>query len=552
VLGQRSRDGSRVPGATGWREERRRRARSRRKRSVLAGLYLSVSATALFGAVNLFHTPSIPKIVVPSHQAVVAPRAKYLVLMVLDGGRPDYLNVTRLPHLDALMARGTRFTNAYDGILEAETPAGHTTLSTGSPPAKTGILGFNWGNDDDRISLFDAQIVRAGAIEQIMQAAHVPTIASLYKDQFPRARVVALSGHKYYAADPLGGPAADSILYYHEGAGGKYVPTYIPGHPPPPGVLNNPSVIAPSIHLPPGSEDTLVTKLALVAFAHMHQRLTLINFPEFDWPLGHIFGGIADKPKVIQRMKDWDQDLGMIENAFRKAGILDQTLFVVTADHGMMPIKRLIPQAVVTSAVSLAGTSASDMAFNSGAYVWLTDPTRAEAVAQNVLAAHAPGVQAAFYLSDTGGQAHYVLAGGSFADADARRADASLVATLMDGHEPSVVVLAREGSTFSSPTYNWKGDHGGASWQSQHIPLVLAGPGIRSGVVTHPAQLEDVAPTVLAAMGVRATGMDGKVLTEALTDPLRSDVKARRQEVRMVTPLVQGLRAQESRDTGKR
>ncbi|HZS93484.1 MAG TPA: alkaline phosphatase family protein [Chloroflexota bacterium] len=468
--------------------------------------------------------------------------------MVLDGGRPDYLNIARLPHLDALMARGARFSNVVDGILEAETPAGHTTLSTGSPPSANGILGFNWANDNDRFTLFDAATVRSGAIERIMEAAHVPTIASLYKDRFPRARVVALSGHKYYAADPLGGPAADTILYYHGDDRGRYVPAYIPGHPPPPGLLTDRELISPTMHLPPGGEDTLVTKLALAAFARMHQRLTLINFPEFDWPLGHVFGGIANRARVIQRMRAFDRDLGMIERAYRKAGILKQTLFVVTADHGMLPIRRTISQQIVTSAVSLAGTTAPDIAFNTGAYVWLTDPTRSQLVARNILAAHDPGVQAVYYLSDSTGGPHYVRAGGSFADADSRKADAELVATLIDGREPAVVVLTREGQTFSSPSYGWKGDHGGASWQSQHIPLVIAGPGIRQGVVSHPARLEDVAPTVLAAMGVKPVGMDGTILTEALLNAPRREERARRRAIELTAPIVDGLKAQERRD----
>src|SRR5947209_13065326 len=44
-------------------------------------------------------------------------QAKYLVLIVLDGARPDYFGLTPLPNMDALAASGTQFTNAFDGIL---------------------------------------------------------------------------------------------------------------------------------------------------------------------------------------------------------------------------------------------------------------------------------------------------------------------------------------------------------------------------------------------------------------------------------------------------
>lgn len=63
----------------------------------------------------------------------------------------------------------------------------------------------------------------------------------------------------------------------------------------------------------------------------------------------------------------------------------------------------------------------------------------------------------------------------------------------------------------------WKGDHGGPDWGSQHLPLILSGPGIRRGVVSDwPARLEDIAPTVLMAMGAPTTGMQGIPLAGAL------------------------------------
>jgi predicted AlkP superfamily pyrophosphatase or phosphodiesterase len=96
-------------------------------------------------------------------KAPPAPRAEYLVLFVLDGGRPDYFGLTRLPHVDALRAHGVQFTHAIDGILESETPSGHTTLATGSTPRRNGILGFNWAQNDDDYSLFSPTVVRSGA-----------------------------------------------------------------------------------------------------------------------------------------------------------------------------------------------------------------------------------------------------------------------------------------------------------------------------------------------------------------------------------------------------
>ncbi|HZS93542.1 MAG TPA: alkaline phosphatase family protein [Chloroflexota bacterium] len=521
--------------------------------TIAVAAYLVISAAAVVAGVRLLHTMSAASVTSaiggPAVEASASP-PRYLVLMVIDGGRPDYLTITHLPHLQALMAQGTTFTHAFDGILEAETPAGHTTIATGSPPARNGILGFSWTqSDNDAYSLFsEAQMPN---VISLLERANDPTIAGLYKKAHPDARVVALSGHKYYAATPLGGPEADAIMYYKGDEKDRYVPVAVPGHEPPPGILSDPSLRSPTTHNPPTTEDTLATKLALATFQKLHQRITLINYPEFDWPLGHVFGGIENRGKVIERMRGFDKDLGMIEDAYHKAGILNQTLFVITSDHGMMPIKRFVPDSIITDAISAAGTSQVNATYNSGAYIWVSDTTKANIVAQNIVNAGNPGIQSVYYLSSAGGVPQYVLAGGQVADAQTRTANSFLLQTLIDGHQPNIVVIGTEGSSFSDPSVGWKGDHGGTSWQSQHIPLVFSGPGIRQGAVSKkPALLEDVAPTLLTDMGVRPVGMQGHVLTDAFQFPTFGDTRNRSREIAHLRPVMQGLLAQESGNTG--
>jgi hypothetical protein len=465
--------------------------------------------------------------------------------MVLDGARPDYFGRIRLPHVDALRARGAQFSAAMDGILESETPAGHATLATGTSPAHNGILGFDWTRDGQSYSIFDPTVIRAGAVERIFENDHVPTIATLYKRKHVGSLVVALSGHKYYAADPLGGPDADAIMYYQGAADGRYVPVSIPGHSPPAGVLTAPGVIGPNTHLGLTHEDHLATNLALAAFHRMHQRITLINYPEFDWPLGHVYGGTASPAKLGRLMRGFDHDLGKIEEAYRKAGVLSRTLFVITADHGMGPVTRFIPDTVITNAAAWAGTSTTTVTYSTGAYAWLADPSLARSVAENVVAEKDPGVESVYYRDPHNLGGGYELAGGMHMTREEDAAHRFLLQTLLDGHEPSVVAFGRYGQTFMSPTTNWRGDHGGAGWSSQHIPLILAGPGIRRTTIASPAQLEDVAPTVLADMGVAPTGMEGRILTDALSHPSLSAVTARREEAAQIAPVVQALIQQE-------
>jgi arylsulfatase A-like enzyme len=125
-------------------------------------------------------------------------------------------------------------------------------------------------------------------------------------------------------------------------------------------------------------------------------------------------------------------------------------------------------------------------------------------------------------------------------------ANTDLANTLLNGHEPDVVVMAKAGATFSSPAAHWKADHGGASWESQHIPLLIAGPGVKQGaVIGQGAQLEDIAPTALALMGISPTGMQGKILADAMTSPAGWEQSARKAEIAKIGPLISALAAQD-------
>lgn len=476
--------------------------------------------------------------------------ARYLVLMVLDGARPDYFHLAALPHVDALMRQGTVYTRAMSGILESETPAGHATISTGSTPRRSGILGFTWAANDQRVSLFSPVVVRAGAIEHFMEQAHAPTIAGLYKARFPHAVVAALSGYKYYAADPLGGPSADDIMYLRGTLQNTFTPTAIPGHVPPASVFNVPSLTQPLKTLKFGEDDGMATQLALSAFRVQRPRITLINYPDFDWPLGHVYGGISARARATTLMRDFDRDLGLMEDAYQRAGVLNQTLWVVTADHGMSPIKRFIPDSIFTDAVARAGTTAPEISYNTATYIWLRNQARARAVAANIIARRDPGIQSVYYLAPTKHGSQYTRAAGPALNAGVDAANRFLLATLENGHQPQVVAFCRRRETSSSTSTHWRADHGGASWGVQHVPLILAGPGIRSGqVISAPAQLEDVAPTALVDMGVRPVGMEGHVLDESLVSPFAADGPKRNREISRITPLVQAMIAEEKRES---
>ncbi len=516
---------------------------SRASFAVFAAIFLLFSTSLAAGVAHQLHQSSMAAV-----RAAAMPQ--YLVVLVLDGGEPSYLHITSLPHLDALRAAGAEYDHAFAGILESETPAGHATLSTGSTPARDGMLGFNWISDNNTpVRLFDPNTVRAGAMEHVMQQAGVPTIASLFKARYPHAKVVAVSGHKYYAADPLGGPNADYIMYYAPDAKNfHYLPTAIPGHVPPASILNAPGLSTQSATLPLGTEDTLATKLSMESFRQVHQQVTLINLPEFDWPLGHVDGGQHDK--AVTLMKDFDRDLGYIEDTYRKAGVLDKTAFVITADHGMSPLKYQIPDAVMDDAVTKAGTTSLETTYSTAGYIWLQNAAMSQSVADNVISTKNPYIQSVYYKVHAKSGDSYVLASGQHITPRTDTANQYLLQSFLGGNAPDVVAFCTEDAAFAAQgALSWKGNHGGGAWQSQHIPLVIAGPGVAAGVVSHaPVRLEDVAPTALALFKIQATGMQGSVLADSLQSPSLAQTATQQQLSHLLNPVVSALSEQSQAD----
>lgn len=473
----------------------------------------------------------------------------YLVLFVLDGARPDYFNVPGIPHIRALMQSGTRYTNAFAGILESETPSGHASIGTGSLPRQDGILSFNWADSDNTtIDLFNPTLVRSGLLERIMSRTGVPTIAGQVHASDPTAKVVALSGHKYYAADAMGGPDANVIMYYSGTPDGHFAPTAIPGHMPPAGILSQPDLATNTTHLPPGIEDHLAMKLDLATFARLHQRVTLMNVPEFDWPLGHVDGANRDPALVKTLMQDFDRDLGKLEATYRKAGILNRTIFVITADHGFAPIYHTVSATDIQHAVDAAGTSIISDSYHTAAYLWLKDPAKAAAAAENLARLQNPFIQSVYFKESVPGGYDYVRASGPelFHASGAEAANQYLLHTFQGPTGPDVAVFFTEDSA-SNPggQKNWKGDHGGNDWEAQHIPLILSGPGVQAGKVSgYPAQLMDIAPTVLSLMHMSSAAMQGTPLANAMRSTTSAAI-ARQLAVRnQRMPVVTSLRAE--------
>jgi hypothetical protein len=476
-----------------------------------------------------------------------------IVLIVLDGARPDYFNVPNIPHVKALIQNGTRYTNAFAGILESETPSGHAAIATGSQPTHDGILSFSWANGDNiSVNLFSEAAVRSGLMEHVMQQAGAPSIAGLVHKQNPNAKVVALSGYKYYAADAIGGPDADVIMYFTNKPNGKFGPTAVPGHTPPAGILTIPALTIASRSYPLGMGDHLAMQLASDTYQRIRQQVTLINLPEFDWPLGHVDGASRDQKDLRTLMQDFDRDLAMLEQTYQQAGTLRHTVFVLTADHGFAPIDHKVSHTIVNDAVAAAGTRIIRDTYHTAGYAWLQDSSKAAAAASNIARKQNLYVQSVYFRSTGPKGPVYIRASGAdrFLASGVEQANQYLLGTFNGPDGPDLVVFMKEHATLvAGGESTWKGDHGGAAWQSQHLALLLSGPGVRKGYTSiYPATLTDIAPTVLSLLQAPTTGMQGIPLADALVASTSSQQAQQQAQGKILWPVVNALSAESQKE----
>jgi arylsulfatase A-like enzyme len=226
------------------------------------------------------------------------------------------------------------------------------------------------------------------------------------------------------------------------------------------------------------------------------------------------------------------------------AGIYDQTIFVVTADHGMIPNDRNIDPAQFRSLRRFGQVGKP--------YTWLSNPSQAAIVAEAIAKLNVPDVIGIYAkIKDASGAYHFESAPTTQAKLDPtlNAAYLYLTSTFASSHGPDIVLTSSENTQFGKASTGKRGGHSEVTWGDQHIPLLIVGPGVKQGVVSHaPARLVDIAPTVLALLGIVHGPMDGVVLADALVSPSTDQLAAQTKVTNELTPLRDALRARSQAD----
>jgi hypothetical protein len=236
-----------------------------------------------------------------------------------------------------------------------------------------------------------------------------------------------------------------------------------------------------------------------------------------------------------------DEQVGRIVGQLRDSGQLKDTLVVVTADHGQLPARTFLgetadrpdgfaadprssynwyyantpvldyldPSAWIKPLVDTGnvGISFQDSAIR----VWLKDNAPARRTEAAAIVSKMPGVLATYYRDGDHFQLVSALPKKQLTASEFSwwsRNGQQIVDSSAAPYGADVIGLLRDNTTAGAA-----GDHGGAQYDAQNIPVIFYGAGTTATDSTAAIRSVDVMPTILKAMGIQPTAAtDGRAL----------------------------------------
>lgn len=444
--------------------------------------------------------------------------ANPVIIVVMDGLRPDSVVASDMPNLTRLAAAGTFFTNHHPVFLSL-TEVNGTALATGMNPSRSGVMG-NVEYRPEIDPLFPVEMESEWASWNGDQGSDrwidIPTLPELLRQQGWRTALAGTKGVALLWDRQREGRSPDSPTIF----GGDAIP----------GAVED-ELVAALGPLPPDrdrryfvnrAQDRWTTEALLEVIAQGADlpALSVLWLSEPDYAQHGVGPGSS---LAREALRSSDDCLGLLLDALEASGRRAQTNLLVVSDHGFSTIAQTVD---VISDLNNGGIRAG------GAF--LNPPTPGTVVAVSL------GGAVNFYV--VGRERAAIerlvnhLQGTAYAGVlftrDALPGTFSLAQAGLDGEDaPDVVLSMRWAATapgggrmpgllFNSATsYSpGQGMHGSLSSFDMHGTLIAAGPAFRAGFRSEtPSSNRDVAPTVLRVLGVDPPAdMEGRVLDEAL------------------------------------
>lgn len=203
-----------------------------------------------------------------------------------------------------------------------------------------------------------------------------------------------------------------------------------------------------------------------------------------------------------------DTRLARLVEAYRAAGILDKTTFIVVSDHGFKTVKRVIRPNALFRQLGLE-TSAWAISEGGTAMVYATREAGKDATIARLTQA-LTGVEGVARVITP---EQFAPLGFPQPSANPRMADVVLAAA--DGYafqNAATGDVVADASSSATP-----GSHGYLNTErDMRAIFVASGAGVKAGVTVGDVRTIDIAPTIARLLGLTMTGATGRVLTDAL------------------------------------
>jgi len=421
-----------------------------------------------------------------------------VLIVVIDGLRPDYIRPDWMPTLDALAdsgVRGTRHHAVFPSVTRVNGPA----IFTGRYPGNNGAL----GNSVYLPQVDDSRILDAGDVRDLMTIDEVTggellTVPSL-------GEILEANGLTFFASSS--GSTGSGALMNHTGAGAGLVHHDIT-------IPDTLGMVVDDVLGPAPVVPEEEPKIPLVARAVDAVLKIGVDRADADvlavWltePDGtaHDFGMGA--PETVAALAGVDGEFARLLDGLDARGILESTTVLVTSDHGfsMRTGSEDLDELLVSAGLKASKSSMDVVVAGDAITVREGGEERRAAIVE--LLQRTPWVGAVFTPSaDLPGTA-------SFADAGW-------------AHPRSSDILTSGNWTGGENVWGFQGEvttpgtagHGSSSPWDLRAAFVAAGPRIRSGVTLEsPTGNIDITPTVLHLIGAsRVPEFDGRVLHELI------------------------------------
>ena len=211
-------------------------------------------------------------------------------------------------------------------------------------------------------------------------------------------------------------------------------------------------------------------------------------------PVTGLKGGYTDVlgspgQALVEEIDFVDRSLGQMVQELKRERLYDSTLIIISAKHGQSPIdvtkRRGIGSGQPTATIGSA--DAFDIS-DDGSLIWLTDPSLAPAVVENL---SKPANQQALGIQEI------------FAEGSLRN---KFNSPALDPRTPDIVLKVNTGVIFTGGTK--LAEHGGFNEDDVHTALLISMDGIDHAVVKSSVLNQQVAPTIIKALGLNPDDLD--------------------------------------------